>query len=235
MGFPWGWGTGPPPQMGLGWWGGQTQGSPWGWGVGGPPRLVQPPPPNWGLGWEGGEPQGAHGVGVGGLPPSDPPTPISPPAPPSRLLALLHEDLHPPGLLRALGAMASTQLTLGGSPSPPRLVSVLSCPRKGGVRRKVGEWGGDGGTIRGAPPMPPQILPLPQDESFTLLPDGSLRSLGGAPPPALEEEGGPRMTASSGDFGGPPPRPLTFRLRLSAAERAARAAVPPPYQLSSPR
>ncbi|GAB0201199.1 elongator complex protein 5 [Grus japonensis] len=133
---------------------------------------------------------------------------------PPRLLALLHGDLHPPALLRALGALASTQLTLGGAPpatpGAPRLASVLSRPRRGGVSQK--------------------------DESFTLLPDGSLCSLG-VPPPA-PEEGSPPPAAptlgSSGDSGGRVP-PLTFRLRLSAAERAARAAVTPPYQLSPPR
>ncbi|KAF1597832.1 UNVERIFIED_CONTAM: Elongator complex protein 5, partial [Eudyptes pachyrhynchus] len=144
-------------------------------------------------------------------------TPVVPPARPSRLLALLHGDLHPPGLLRALGALASTQLTLGGpppGPGAPRLVSVLSRPRRGGGTQK--------------------------DESFTLLPDGSLRSLG-TPPPAPEEEEGrgtpaARTPGSPGDSGiRAPPAPLTFRLRLSAAERAARAAVPPPYQLSPPR
>ncbi|XP_072704773.1 elongator complex protein 5 isoform X2 [Ciconia boyciana] len=57
---------------------------------------------------------------------------------------------------------------------------------------------------------------------------------GGAPPRAGGGGGG-------GGGGGEAPRgfggraPLTFRLRLSAAERAARAAVPPPYQLSPPR
>ncbi|XP_075345432.1 elongator complex protein 5 isoform X1 [Mycteria americana] len=136
---------------------------------------------------------------------------------PSRLLALLHGDLHPPGLLRALGALASTQLVLGGpppSPGAPRLASVLSRPRGGGTGRQ-------------------------KDESFTLLPDGSLRSLG-VPPPAPgggeeeEEEGGRRRQGTPRDSGGRAP-PLTFRLRLSAAERAARAAVPPPYQLSPPR
>ncbi|XP_074991150.1 elongator complex protein 5 isoform X2 [Calonectris borealis] len=123
---------------------------------------------------------------------------------PSRLLALLHGDLHPPGLLRALGALASTQITLGGpppGPGAPRLASVLSHPRGGGGRQK--------------------------DESFALLPDGSLRSLGGPPTPT------PGCPGDSGDRA--PPHPLTFRLRLSAAERAARAAVPPPYQLSPPR
>ncbi|KAM9257771.1 elongator complex protein 5 [Morus bassanus] len=101
----------------------------------------------------------------------------------TRLLALLHGDLHPPGLLQALGALASTQLTLGGpppAPGAPRLAGVLSRPRRGGPRQKT--------------------------------------------------------SGSPGDSGGwAPPHPLTFRLRLSAAERAARAAVPPPYQLSSPR
>ncbi|KAF1417720.1 hypothetical protein FQV23_0006803, partial [Spheniscus humboldti] len=78
-------------------------------------------------------------------------------------------------------------------------------------------------------------------ESFTLLPDGSLRSLG-TPPPAPEEEEEGRGTPAARTPGSPgdsgiraPPHPLTFRLRLSAAERAARAAVPPPYQLSPPR
>ncbi|XP_074713861.1 elongator complex protein 5 isoform X2 [Strix uralensis] len=102
---------------------------------------------------------------------------------PSRLLALLHGDLHPPGLLRALGALASTQLTLGGpppDPGTPRVVSVLSRPRRGGVRQ--------------------------QDESFTLLPDGSLRSLG-VPPPRAAGGGGGGETPPRGFGGSGPPTP----------------------------
>ncbi|XP_049648501.1 elongator complex protein 5 [Accipiter gentilis] len=135
---------------------------------------------------------------------------------PSRLLALLHEDLHPPGLLQALGALASTQLILGRAPPGPgtlRLASVLSRPRRGGIRQK--------------------------DESFTFLPDGSLRSLGVPTPPPEEDRRSPSMAQIPGSprdsEGRAPSHPLTFRLQLSAAERAARAAVSPPYQLSPPK
>ncbi|NXJ87261.1 ELP5 protein, partial [Trogon melanurus] len=130
-----------------------------------------------------------------------------PPGCPRRLLALLHEDLHPPALLRALGGLAGTHIVLGGPPTlgAPRVANVLSRPRRGGVRQKT--------------------------ESFTLLPDGSLGVLP-PPPPSDEEEVGSSRTPA--DSGGRTP-PLTFRLQLSASERAARAAVPPPYQLSPPR
>ncbi|XP_029862784.1 elongator complex protein 5 [Aquila chrysaetos chrysaetos] len=92
---------------------------------------------------------------------------------------------------------------------------------------------GPGGPAGGGPPAP--------DESFTLLPDGSLRSLGVPTPTPEEEDGRPppsvaRTPGSPRDSGGrAPSHPLTFRLQLSAAERAARAAVPPPYQLSTPK
>lgn len=134
---------------------------------------------------------------------------------PALLVALVHEDLHPPPVLRALGALASTQLIVGGAPptppapqnppmGPPRLIRVLTRPRRGGVTHK--------------------------EETFTLHPDGTL----GVPPPitAMEGERGPPPSPPTS---GGPPQPITFRLRLSEAERAARAAVPPPYQLSAPR
>ncbi|NXW65494.1 ELP5 protein, partial [Eurystomus gularis] len=143
--------------------------------------------------------------------------PVSPPpGPRPRLLALLHQDLHPSGLLRALGSLPSTHLTLGGPPHPgpgtPRLITIQSHPRKGGVTQK--------------------------DETFTLLPDGSLRFLGGLPAKPEEEAGERRphhvqTPASLADL--EPPHPVTFRLQLSAAERTARAALSPPYQLSTPR
>ncbi|XP_033928149.1 uncharacterized protein [Melopsittacus undulatus] len=125
-----------------------------------------------------------------------------------RVVALLHEDLHPPSLVRALGAMATAQLVLGGpapmatplsQATPPRLVRVLTRPRRGGGTQK--------------------------DEAFTVHPNGTL----GVPPPLLATEGeggGPSPTPPSGGA----PSPITFRLRLSGAERAARAAVTPPYE-----
>lgn len=177
--------------------------------------------------------------------------PLCPPARPSRLLALLHEDLHPPGLLQALGALASTQLILGGAPPGPgtlRLASVLSRPRRGGIRQKVGvggrghprSHGGSQCPQSGCPWPPPQSSsPPPQDESFTFLPDGSLRSLGVPTPPPEEDRRSPSMAQIPGSprdsEGRAPSHPLTFRLQLSAAERAARAAVSPPYQLSPPK
>ncbi|TRZ06506.1 hypothetical protein HGM15179_020601, partial [Zosterops borbonicus] len=44
--------------------------------------------------------------------------PSPPPDPPPRILALLHQDLHPPALLGALGGLARAQLVLEGRPSP---------------------------------------------------------------------------------------------------------------------
>ncbi|XP_069738562.1 elongator complex protein 5-like isoform X3 [Phaenicophaeus curvirostris] len=130
---------------------------------------------------------------------------------PPRVVALLHEDLHPPSLLGALGGLAATQLRLGGAPPPQKLLgghpgtpqhrvlSIRSRPRRGGPCETV--------------------------EAFTPLPDGSL-----GPPPVLGAP--PRAAPPPRGFGGPrppPAPPLTFRLRLSPAERAARAAAPPPY------
>ncbi|NXY91103.1 ELP5 protein, partial [Alcedo cyanopectus] len=139
-----------------------------------------------------------------------PPPPPPPKGPPRRVLALLHQDLHPPGLLRALGSLPSTHLTLHGPPHPgpgtPRLVSVFSHPKKLGVTRK--------------------------DETFTLLPDGSLRCLGVLREGEGEERPPPNRSGGSPTLQG---TPLPFRLRLSEAERAARAALPPPYQISPPR
>ncbi|XP_064293683.1 elongator complex protein 5 [Phalacrocorax carbo] len=148
-----------------------------------PPRLCQ-----------------ALGALLGG-PPNSGPIP--------RLVALLHGDLHPPGLLRALGALASTRLTLGGpppAPGAPRLASVLSRPRRGGPRQK--------------------------DESFTLLPDGSL----GVPPPA-PREGGPggssppaaQMLGSPAGSGGcaPPPPPHLPLVAVGGRAGGAGGRAPP--------
>ncbi|NXW92123.1 ELP5 protein, partial [Alopecoenas beccarii] len=132
--------------------------------------------------------------------------PLSPflPAPP-RVLALLHEDLHPPPLLRALGGIASTQLFLGGPPGAPRVARVVTRP------------------------------PRMKDETFALLPDGSLGAPQERPPTRTpgspgDLRGPPRTPGSPGDLGGP--SPITFRLGVSAAEQAARAALTPPYRIS---
>ncbi|XP_014118152.1 PREDICTED: elongator complex protein 5 [Pseudopodoces humilis] len=55
--------------------------------------------------------------------------------PPPRILALLHQDLHPPPLLGALGGLARLQLILGGppeTPGAPRSLRLLRDPQKGG-------------------------------------------------------------------------------------------------------
>ncbi|NXO01116.1 ELP5 protein, partial [Rhinopomastus cyanomelas] len=135
------------------------------------------------------------------------------PGVPPQVLALLHQELHPPGLLQALEGLASIQLILWGTHQlgSPCLVTISSPPRRGGGTHK--------------------------DETFTVRPDGSL---GVAPPfPKLEEMGvwssGATLGTPQGGGGRTPPHPLTFRLQLSAAERAARAALTPPYQLSPTR
>lgn len=109
-------------------------------------------------------------------------------------------------------------------------------------------WGGRGthavtvghsAPSQGVPGPPPKLFSPPQDESFTFLPDGSLRSLGVPTPPPEEDRRSPSMAQIPGSprdsEGRAPSHPLTFRLQLSAAERAARAAVSPPYQLSPPK
>ncbi|XP_072704772.1 elongator complex protein 5 isoform X1 [Ciconia boyciana] len=166
------------------------------------------------LGWSGPDPDlraGDFGGLLGGLPPGGPLTLVldslswlllrlppprlcqalgallgGPPssARPSRLLALLHGDLHPRAAAGA-GGPGQHPARPGGPPQPrrPRLVSVLSRPRGVGRGRQ-------------------------KDESFTLLPDGSLRSLG-VPPPAPgggeEEEG--EGARHPGDSGAGPPSP----------------------------
>ncbi|XP_062456758.1 elongator complex protein 5 [Rhea pennata] len=126
--------------------------------------------------------------------------------PATRVVALLHGDLHSPGLLAALMAQAGAVVALGPVPplpGGPRHATVLSRSRGGVLNAK--------------------------DEYFCLLPDCSLQVLGEVP-------GSPLPGARRGG-GLPPPQallsPLTFNLRLSAAERAARAAVPPPYAFST--
>nr|XP_031363588.1 elongator complex protein 5-like [Lonchura striata domestica] len=131
--------------------------------------------------------------------------------PPPRIVALLHQDLHPPQILGALGGLARAQLILGGPPETP------GAPRRLRLLRDPQKRGG------------------PQQETLTLLPDGSL---GGPPqtepPPSPGDPspnwGEPETPQKSPNFGG---TPLTFRLGLSGAERAARAALTPPYLLRS--
>ncbi|XP_072776739.1 elongator complex protein 5 isoform X3 [Taeniopygia guttata] len=55
--------------------------------------------------------------------------------PPPRIVALLHQDLHPPHILGALGGLARAQLILGGppeTPGAPRRLRLLRDPQKTG-------------------------------------------------------------------------------------------------------
>ncbi|XP_058678907.1 elongator complex protein 5 [Ammospiza caudacuta] len=121
--------------------------------------------------------------------------------PPPRIVALLHQDLHPPPVLGALGGLARAQLILGGppeTPGAPRRLRLLRDPQKGGG---------------------------PLQETLTLLPDGSL---GGPPPPGPSPNwGDPKKPQNAPKC--PKMTPLTFRLGLSGAERGARAALTLPY------
>uniref|UniRef100_A0A674H409 Elongator complex protein 5 n=1 Tax=Taeniopygia guttata TaxID=59729 RepID=A0A674H409_TAEGU len=76
------------------------------------------------------------GALLGGAPRKDPPP---------RIVALLHQELHPPHLLGALGGLARAQLILGGppeTPGAPRRLRLLRDPQKGGGPLQVGRiWG----------------------------------------------------------------------------------------------
>ncbi|XP_064557468.1 elongator complex protein 5-like isoform X4 [Zonotrichia leucophrys gambelii] len=121
--------------------------------------------------------------------------------PPPRIVALLHQDLHPPPVLGALGGLARAQLILGGPPETP------GAPRRLRLLRDPQKRGG------------------PLQETLTLLPDGSL---GGPPPPDPSPNwGDPKKPQNAPNVG--VRTPLTFRLGLSGAEQEARAALTLPY------
>ncbi|XP_068785473.1 elongator complex protein 5 [Struthio camelus] len=122
----------------------------------------------------------------------------------SRVVALLHGDLHPPGLVAALAAQAGAVVALGPAAPPP------GAPRRAAVLRRS-----RGGAVAA------------KEEYFSLLPDCSLQPL--AEPPPTPPGGAPGRRGPRGGAAAA----VTFRLGLSAAERAARAAVPPPYAFSA--
>ncbi|XP_067411863.1 elongator complex protein 5 [Emydura macquarii macquarii] len=126
----------------------------------------------------------------------------------TRIVALLHGDLHPPGLVETLCSLAQAVVGLGPAPEAvghrgdaPRLASILQ--RKGS--RKV----------------------LQKEEYFTVLAGFALKALGepaGDAPP--DEDPDPHSAAD-------PTANLTFNLRLSDEERQAREGVPLPFHFST--
>lgn len=126
----------------------------------------------------------------------------------TRILALLHEDLHPPGLVETLRSLARAVVGVGPAPEgvgsggdAPRLASMLQRKGTGKVLRK--------------------------EEYFTVLAGFTPKALGkptGSMP--RDEDTDPHSTVD-------PAANLTFNLRLSDTERRARDGMPLPFHFSA--
>ncbi|KAL8177059.1 UNVERIFIED_CONTAM: hypothetical protein K2H54_041412 [Gekko kuhli] len=126
----------------------------------------------------------------------------------TRIVALLHGDLHPLGQLEALYALAHVVVKVAPAPEAvpggdgaARVAAMLHRKRGGKVVQKR--------------------------EFFEVLPNWVLRSLGELPEDGLSGEEEAQVPATAD-----PAANLTFNLRLSEAERRAKEAVPLPYQFS---
>nr|XP_042703699.1 elongator complex protein 5 [Chrysemys picta bellii] len=126
----------------------------------------------------------------------------------TRILALLHGDLHPPGLVETLRSLARAVVGVGPAPEgvgsggdTPRLASMLQ-------RKETGKV-------------------LEKEEYFTIL--------AGFTPKALGEPTGsvPRDEDTDPHSMADPAANLTFNLRLSDTERRARDGVPLPFHFSA--
>ncbi|XP_044273232.1 elongator complex protein 5 [Varanus komodoensis] len=127
------------------------------------------------------------------------------------LVALLHGDLHQPGELAALRALAHVAVavepapgTVPGGDGAPRVAETLHRKRGGKVARKK--------------------------EYITLLPGFILKHLGEPRPDGFSREGG--LEDDEAPARADPTANLTFNLRLSEAERRAKESVPLPYHFS---
>ncbi|XP_061447008.1 elongator complex protein 5 isoform X4 [Rhineura floridana] len=135
----------------------------------------------------------------------------------ARLVALLHGDLHQPGQLETLHALARAVVMLEPAPGTatpgdeaPR-VAVTSHRKKGGKALQ-------------------KPSSLPQKEHFTVLPGFILKHLGELPQHGISKEDSTedgRVPATAD-----PTANLTFNLCLSEAQRQAKESVPLPYHFS---
>nr|XP_056719503.1 elongator complex protein 5 [Euleptes europaea] len=124
------------------------------------------------------------------------------------IVALLHGDLHQPGQLEALHALAHVVVKVGPVPE--------SMPGGDGAAHiAVTLHRKRGGKV------------LQKKEYFTVLPNLVLKCLGEVPEDGVAREEDAQVPATVD-----PAANLTFNLRLSEAERRAKEAVPLPYQFS---
>uniref|UniRef100_A0A8C8RF64 Elongator complex protein 5 n=1 Tax=Pelusios castaneus TaxID=367368 RepID=A0A8C8RF64_9SAUR len=126
----------------------------------------------------------------------------------TRIVALLHGDLHPSGLLEMLRSLAQAVVVV--RPAPEAVGSTGDAPRQASLllhkgKRKV----------------------LKKEEYFTILAGFTLKTLGEPARGALPDEDAEPCSVAD------PAANLTFNLRLSDAERQAREGVPLPFHFSA--
>ncbi|XP_048372836.1 elongator complex protein 5 [Sphaerodactylus townsendi] len=124
------------------------------------------------------------------------------------IVALLHGDLHQPGQLGALHALARVVVKVSPAPESRAGGDDAACVAVT-LHRKRGS------------------KVLQKKEYFTVLPNLVLKCLGEVPEDGVSREEDSRVPATAD-----PAANLTFNLRLSEAERQAKEAVPLPYQFS---
>ncbi|XP_060111725.1 elongator complex protein 5 [Heteronotia binoei] len=126
----------------------------------------------------------------------------------TRIVALLHGDLHQQGQLEALHALA------------PAVVKIVPAPE--GVPR-----GDEAARVAVTLHKKRGGKVMKKKEYFTVLPNWTLKCLGELPVGGLSRAADAPVPATAD-----PAANLTFNLRLSEAERRAKEAVPLPYQFS---
>ncbi|XP_074839083.1 elongator complex protein 5 isoform X2 [Carettochelys insculpta] len=126
----------------------------------------------------------------------------------SRIVALLHGDLHPPGLVETLRALSWAVVGVG--PAPEGVGSRGDAPQLATTLQRKGS-----GTI------------VQKEEYFCVLPGFTLKALGEPPGSA------PPDPAINPPSAADPTTSLTFNVRLSEAERRARDRVQLPFQFSA--
>ncbi|XP_054851167.1 elongator complex protein 5 [Eublepharis macularius] len=127
----------------------------------------------------------------------------------SRIVALLHGDLHQTGQLEALHTLARVVVKVEPAPEPVP-------GGDGAARVAVTLHRKTGGKV------------MQKKEYFTVLPDFILKCLGELPEGGVSREENDQEVPVTVD----PAANLTFNLRLSEAERQAKESVPLPYQFS---
>ncbi|KAL7982986.1 hypothetical protein Chor_013592 [Crotalus horridus] len=128
-----------------------------------------------------------------------------------RMVALVHEDLHPPAQLEVLKTLARLAVTLQPGPESGR--GGEGTPQTAVVlhRKRGGRF-------------------LQKTQLFSVLPGFVFKFLGELPPKGVsrEEDAEEGREPAAVD----PTARLTFNLRLTEAERQARESVPLPYHFS---